>query len=220
MKKVLPLVFFVSLLTSCTSTSVKVEIDEKSYQTDQYEITLEVPRIKTDIPYQSQFNSDYLTISDKILNTFSEESLKSDEEKDRLTMKQDIKLNRENILSIVGHIEAFVDDSHPKRFRIVKNIDLEGQRELTFSDLFLDSEFKTRINAFIKTRMQESPDQFLSLWKTPEVTDDQDFYLSPDGVVIFYPPYELSYYSKGFIEIEIPYDELESYLIPEILALK
>lgn len=220
MKKVLCLALSLCFFTGCSKSAVKLEKEKKEYETDDYKVSMEIPQIKTDIPYQTQFNSDYLTLSDEIFNTFSAEAVKSDTPKDQLTMEQEIKLNKKNILSIVGHIEAFTGGAQNQLYRITKNIDLEGQRELKFPDLFTDGEYINRINSYIDTKMRENPNQFTSLWKVPKVTEDQEFYLSPKGVVIYYPPYELSYYAKGFIEIEIPYEELEGYLIPQIIALK
>ena len=203
------------LLTGCSKSSVKIEMDKKEYETDGYKITMEIPSIKTDIPYQTQFNSDYLKISDEIFNNFSKESEKSDTPKDQLTMEQEIKLNKNNILSIVGHIEAFTGGSQNQLFRIAKNIDLENQKELSFSDLFTDEEYKIRINAYIETKMKEDPNEFSSLWKVPKVVEDQEFYLSPKGVVIYFPPYELSYYARGFIDFTIPYEEVRKYMKDE-----
>ena len=206
--------------TGCQKSSVKIEINKKDYETTDYKISMEIPEIKTDIPYRDKFNSDYLTLADDIFNTFSAEAIKSEAIKDNFCMVQEIKLNKKNILSIVGHIEAFTGGSQNQLYRITKNIDLTNCRELKFSDLFCDTEYKNRINSYIKTKIQEDPDRFSHLWKTPVAKDNLDFYLSTKGVVIYFPPYELSYYSKGFIEIEIPYDELEGYLIPQIQALK
>ena len=220
MKKVLFLALCVCLLTGCSMSSVKIETQKKEYETTDYKISMDIPQIKTDIPYRDKFNADYQSLSDEIFNTFSAEAINSEATKDLLTMVQEIKLNKKNILSVVGHIEAFTGGAQNQLYRVTRNIDLANCRELEFVDLFTDTEYQSRINSYIKTKMQEDPEQFSSLWKTPQVSDNQEFFLSPDGVVIFFPPYELSYYSKGFVEITIPYDELEGYLIPEILALK
>ena len=220
MKKVLFLALGICFITGCSKSSVKIETQNKEYETEDYKISMEIPEIKTDIPYQSQFNSDYLSLAGDIFNTFSDEAIKSEAKKDTLTLKQEVKLNKKDILSITGHIEAFTGGSQNQLYRITKNIDLQKCRELSFPDLFTDKGYINRINSYIKTKMKEEPDRFLGLWKVPVATKNQEFYLSPKGVVIYYPPYELSYYSKGFIEIEIPYEELEGYLIPQIQALK
>ena len=80
--------------------------------------------------------------------------------------------------------------------------------------MFNDNTYVNRINSYISSLLQTNPEKFDELWKIPTVSENQDFYITSQGIVIFYPPYELSYYSKGFVEIEIPYKEIESYLNP------
>ena len=44
------------------------------------------------------------------------------------------------------------------------------------------------------------------------VSFDSPFYLNEDGVVIYFGPYELAPYAAGFVEIVVPYEELELYV--------
>ena len=48
-------------------------------------------------------------------------------------------------------------------------------------------------------------------------SDEQNeyFYFTDKGIVIFYPPYELSYYSRGFVDFTIDYEDLYGYIKPE-----
>ena len=96
----------------------------------------------------------------------------------------------------------------------IKNIDTKNGVYLSFKDMFNDNTYLNRINSYISSLLQTNPEKFDELWKTPTVSENQNFYITSQGIVIFYPPYELSYYSKGFVEIEIPYKEIESYLNP------
>ena len=59
--------------------------------------------------------------------------------------------------------------------------------------------------------------EYSDLWEKPIITDAQNeyFYFNDKGIVIFYPPYELSYYARGFVEFVIPYEDLYGYLKPE-----
>lgn len=41
---------------------------------------------------------------------------------------------------------------------------------------------------------------------------DSPFYLKEDGLVIYFGPYDLAPYAAGFVEIVVPYDELELYV--------
>ena len=44
------------------------------------------------------------------------------------------------------------------------------------------------------------------------VSLDSPFYLNEDGVVIYFGPYELAPYAAGFVEILVPYEELELFV--------
>ena len=41
---------------------------------------------------------------------------------------------------------------------------------------------------------------------------ESPFYLSEDGLVIYYGPYDLAAYAAGFVEIVVPYENLEMYV--------
>ena len=41
---------------------------------------------------------------------------------------------------------------------------------------------------------------------------DSPFYLTEDGLVIYYGPYNLAPYAAGFVEIVVPYEDLELYV--------
>ena len=64
-------------------------------------------------------------------------------------------------------------------------------------------------------------DEYSDIWEKPVVGEAQNenFYLSNGGLVLYYKPYELSYYSRGFVEFTIPYSELYGYLKPEYAVL-
>ena len=63
--------------------------------------------------------------------------------------------------------------------------------------------------------------EYADIWEQPVIGEEQNecFYLTDDGLVIYYPPYELSYYARGFVEFVIPYSELYGYLKPEYVLL-
>lgn len=215
MKRIIITVLFLTILCGCSKDSVKIEMKDKIYEGNGYKITMEIPEIHDDSEFSNNFNSEYITLADKMLNDFSSEAEKSDISNDYLNLKQEIKFNKNGIISIVGNCKAFTDSSHETLSRIVKNIDIKNQRNILLNNLFNDNEYITRINSYIEVMMQTNPDNFTGLWKTPVISENQNFYITQNGIVIFYNPYELSYYSKGFVEIEIPYEELESYLNPE-----
>ena len=47
----------------------------------------------------------------------------------------------------------------------------------------------------------------------------EQFYLNGKNIVIVYPPYELSYYERGFVEIPLDLESMSGYLKPEYRCL-
>lgn len=45
------------------------------------------------------------------------------------------------------------------------------------------------------------------------VNMESEFYLTEDGIVFFYGPYELACYAAGFQEVTIPYEEFDLRII-------
>lgn len=215
MKRIIAAAAAALVLCGCSQDSVKVEIKEKEYEEAGYKVYMEVPEIEGNSDFIKTFNADYTALADEMLKKFSEEAEKSDIPNDSMEFKQSISLNQNGILSIVGECEAFTGGPHGILSRVVRNIDIKNAREISLSDLFTDEEYVNRINSYIEVLMEEKPADFADLWKTPAVAENQGFYLTGKGIVLFYPPYELSYYSKGFVEIEIPYDELGGFLNPD-----
>jgi len=189
-------------------------MNTKSYSGNGYSITMEIPEIQDDSGFSPQFNSEYIALGDTILNNFIAEAEKTENAEDTLNISQEIKFNKNKILSIIGNCEAYTGGTHKTQSRILKNTDLETGKNISFNELFNDGAYIDRINSYISTLLETNPEKFNELWKIPTVSENQDFYITADGIVIYYPPYELSYYSKGFVEIEIPYEEIESYLKP------
>ncbi len=215
MKKILLAGSLILIISGCSVNSEKIEIKKTQYNQEGYSITMEIPKFTGNSEFISNFNNQYTELSESIVNTFSQEAEKSDIPKDSLEFTQRVNLNKNGVISITGDCTAFTGGPHGTLSRIAKNVDITGEKVLTLKDLFSDGEYVKRLNSYIETLMKENPGDFTDLWKIPTIGDDQGFFLTENGIVIFYPPYELSYYSKGFVEIEIPYRELESYLNPE-----
>lgn len=213
--KIIAAAAFLAVLYACSSESVKIEIKEKTYEEDGYSIVMEYPLLYGNSDFIREINSEYSRLSGKILDDFSAEAERSAVPRDTLTIEQKTTFNKNGILSIVGECEAFTGGPHPTLGRIVRNYDIKNSKAITPGDLFTDSGYINRINSYIESLIREHPADFRDLWKKPVMSDEREFYISQNGIVIYFPPYELSYYSKGFVEIEIPIDEIESYMCPE-----
>lgn len=91
--------------------------------------------------------------------------------------------------------------------------DLKTGREYQLEDLFKEnSGWKQFINDYIKNEIKEK--DILLFEDTPfeSIDENQEFYLKPDSLVIFYQQYAYTCYAYGFLIFEITYEQLKDYL--------
>ena len=211
--KILIVPIILIFLYGCSDNTINIY--EKKYSGEGYEVSMEIPELREDTDFANKFNSEYITFADNTLNSFIAEAENTATSTDSLSLKQEIKFNKNGLASIVGDCETFTGGPHTTSEKIVKNIDTKNGIFLSFKEMFSDDTHVNRINSYISTLLETNPEKFDELWKTPTVSENQNFYITPHGLVLLYPPYELSYYSKGLVELEIPYKEIESYLNPD-----
>lgn len=178
-------------------------------------ITVEIPKFKGfgDNAFEKELNQSCEKDIDERIRAFSKES----GEDGKFELKQEIKRNKAPAVSVVGEIYAYTGGVRGTYERIVKNIDVVKNEELELPDLFEDGAYKDKLNTELEKTAQNNPEEYSDLWKKPQISDDcrADFYLTDKELVIFYPPYELSYFSKGFVEFSIPYENIKGYLKEE-----
>lgn len=216
---------FVLLIAGCSFTKPGISLTEKKYETDTSSVEVQIPEFKnfSDKEFEEKLNAEYNDTINKWLEDFSEKSTKnsSGSEKCLFRITQTLKFNSAPFLSLVGDVYFFTEGIHGTSSRLVKNIDTVKNTELKLSDLFSDSAYETLINRKITEMLETNAEEYHDLWEKPVLSSihQEFFYLSDDGLVIFYPPYELSYYARGFVEFCIPYSELSGYLKPEYKSL-
>ena len=217
--------FLIIIIAGCAGSKPGVNISEKKYETDTSSIEVQTPEFKNfpDSEFEEKLNTDYENKINSWLKDFSGKSSENTPsgEKCMFRLKQELKFNSGQILSLVGDIYIFTEGIHGSSSRITKNIDTQRSIELHLSDLFDDDSYPTAINREINDILEKNPDEYHDLWEKPVLSSihQEFFYLSNKGLVIFFPPYELSYYARGFVEFCIPYDELSGYLRPEYRTL-
>ncbi len=215
LKKAAVLIGLVFLLCGCNGSKLKIDIIKNDASTDGAKIYTEVAEIEGSSEFIKQVNTEIAEGIREETVKFQERAMESETDDDELKIKQTVAFSQNGIVSIIIDCEEFTGGAHGELKRKVKNLDLQKECEISFPDLFCDDSYPTRINAYIEQEMTEKPNKYADLWKRPLVGGEQEFYLTKNGVVVFYPPYELSYYSRGFVEFEIPYAELEGYLKEE-----
>lgn len=204
------------LLLSACGKGVKITEIDKSYETESQLATVQIPQISglASKDLENAVNDEFTTVTNELLNKFSEAAKKTGE-KSRFEMQTTEYFNKNGLLSMVTDYEYFARKSHKSRFRIAKNIDTEGCIELSLSDLFEDDGYIDALNAMLFYAVAAEPEKYADLWAKPKIMQNQGFYIDGENLVLYYPPYELSYYERGFVEIPVPIEELLTYMRPE-----
>lgn len=202
------------LLVSCNAKP-KINMVYNNYETDYSEVKIQTPKI--DIPNDSEF-------SDRINELFDEETCKAVKEFDKnaananiaakseFNISQKVNYNKNDFISITEEIYTYTGGAHGMTVRHTRNIDVLKKQEICLDDLFAEEGYENTLNRMIKELINNNAEEYGELWQKPEIRKNQDFYITDDDLVIYYQPYELSYYARGFVEFPLKLTELKGYL--------
>ncbi len=117
-----------------------------------------------------------------------------------------IKRFDDKIVSIVFEDHAYTGGAHGIPSRRVINYDVKNKKLLKLCDIFEKGvDWKPQINKFVREYFKRVP----TLSKFESIDDDQDFYITSWGIVVFFAPYEYTPYAQGFPEIPISFHSLK-----------
>ena len=123
--------------------------------------------------------------------------------------------NDGRFFSTVTQVDYCAQSTHKNSFRITKNIDVEKCAEISLSELFEGDEYIDMINSRLDAQVSDNPKKYAGLWEKPRLLENQEFYITEESLVLCYPPYKLSYYERGFIEIPLSISDMSGYLKEE-----
>ena len=134
---------------------------------------------------------------------------------------QDVKYNENDFISVVSDTYQYTGGAHGSTVWSAKNIDTLTGEQILLGDLFEDNNYKLALDRLIEQEVTDNPGDYSDLWEKPQIkeSNQHDFYISDDGLVIFYQPYDLSYYARGFVEFTIDYADISGYLKEEYRRL-
>ncbi|MDD6735599.1 MAG: DUF3298 domain-containing protein [Clostridiales bacterium] len=213
--KILSAAMLCALLCSCAGR-VTVEMIDKSYATDSVKVNAQIPQL-SGLPgkdLQESVNKEIFSAATELLDSFSQ-SAKETGEQSVFDMQTTEYYNRNNFLSLVTQIDYFARKTHKNSCRITKNINAAEGCEIRLGDLFEDDGYIDTLNAQIEREITEHPEKYADLWQKPRITQNQCFYIDGSHLVLYYPPYELSYYERGFVEIPVNLEDLSICLKEE-----
>lgn len=163
----------------------------------------------TDTSVQKQINEQLETLfTESRANITAEDGLSVDD--------SFVAAQTKNLLTItMSGYDYFEGAAHGMPIKEYYFIDITTGEFYDFKDLFLKgSNYADTINNFIRTKMAES-DTEQSMYFPEDftgITDAQHFYLSENGIVIYFYPYEIAAYAAGFPEFLISFDDLKDSL--------
>ena len=117
-------------------------------------------------------------------------------------------------LSFVQQNYEYSGGAHGMPFWNGYTFDLETGEQLQLSDIVEndDLQIKEIVTGYFEQMYEKEPDAYWddAVDVVREYASLQSpFYLSEEGIVFYYGPYELAPYAGGFIEIVIPYNEVK-----------
>lgn len=200
----------------------------KGYKTNEIELNtdsymINAQSVQFEPLEDNPINNDIEAEIEKWINDFETkvngQKIKS-EELPNMQIRQKIYTKNADILSMVTEKYAYTGGPHGNTWWVARNYDIKNKTYINFEDLFYDLEYKKIVNGILSKMVEENPD-YQDLWEQPRVKDgkNDNFYILDKSIVLFFEPYELSYYAKGIVEFPIEANELRGYLKEEYLNM-
>jgi hypothetical protein len=126
--------------------------------------------------------------------------------------------NQNGLLSITVDYYQFTGGAHGATERRPYNYDLETGTELSLQDLFKAGvNYKEILNREIAAQIKANPEG--GYFTQPEmgfetIGDNQPFYLTDGGLVVYFAQYEIAPYVAGIPEFKIPFSLLKDSVEP------
>lgn len=128
------------------------------------------------------------------------------------SMSYRLTLQTEDLVSIVRsyYANSVTGAAHPSNFQFSETFDLSTGEKLALDDCFTDPDAgRTRVLDLLE---QKGADAGYSRAVLEAELNDTYFYLSDQGLVIYYQPDTLAPYAAGLLEFTLPYADLQDLL--------
>lgn len=221
---------------------IEEKIESENSEFFKSDIKYPYLKLKSEYNNKKDENLDNLkTINNEILNTINnfkgnikkasqeyKDMYNKDSSKDKnikyqyeAVSKYELGYNKNNILSIPITMYEFTGGAHGLTNIKSFNYDLKKGKQFELKELFKsDSNYKEIINNYISKEIEKNPSIYFggSNDGFKGISDNQNYYISEEGIVIYFDLYEIAPYSTGIPMFTITWDEIINYLEnPEIV---
>lgn len=156
-------------------------------------------------------------INNKLYELFIEPR-KNITENDQLSVEDSFTSNLQKQLLVInqnGYDYPF-GAAHGMPIKNYYHFNIDTGEFYTLKDLFIKNcDYVTKINSIIIEMMEEQEinnDSMLFPDSFDTIAKDHNFYLTKDGLVIYFYPYEIAAYAAGFPEFIIPFEKLSDII--------
>lgn len=198
----------VCILTSC-GNGIKVGLESKEYQTDGKYATFTVPTFEDESEFVSQITDEIEEKTAELLDNFIKSEFVS-----KLDINTEVTHNDGRVVSVVMEGEVSGDKPHGEKLRIARTYDFEEEKVVALAELFMDDSWQMLIDNKMRELVEGGTDGYDELWEIPtaKLLNKENFYIKDGELVIYFPPYELSYYRRGYVEFNFTPQELARVL--------
>jgi hypothetical protein len=132
-------------------------------------------------------------------------------------MTFEVLVNLNDFISIFVDIYEFTGGAHGNTGRRADTWSLKTGRHMQLADLFSGA-WQNVIFSSILSQINEQLSKGMNIYfddyqkNVFKYFDEKNFYLTPEGVAVYYPLYTIAPYSSGIVTFIIPYSEFDGML--------
>lgn len=194
---------------------------ESSSSSPKFEIYTPQLNGLSDGDVQSLVNTGLTVMPEKILNEYRQAAAYIDKEiraNDRntalikalvLMINYDVKMLTTKTFSIVQQGYMYSGGAHGITTTIAKTFNLKTGAPYHLSDLFDSDDYVQEINTIIAKEIVNRNKQ--GVYHFNGLQNDQQFFITKEGLFILFQQYEIAPYSEGIITFFIPYSRLKNF---------
>ena len=126
-----------------------------------------------------------------------------------------VTFNKNHILSLIVKLIGFTGESYPEFDNLYNyNYDLLTGNTLTLKDIFRDNINVTEVvSSYVNYKIQQNPGMYHTNIKV-EIPEAQSFYLTEDGIVIYFGLDEITPKELGIPKFKMMFNKFEPYINP------
>ncbi|MFZ7102487.1 MAG: PdaC/SigV domain-containing protein [Peptococcaceae bacterium] len=221
-------------LESIKENALTIGTEKENIETNKIKITLQFPQIEglDDKSVQDRINS----VFKKAAEDARDEGLKNAEylqdvdgdtgspHKYETYFDYKLKYNQNGLLSVTFLNYQYTGGAHGLTVQSSRTFNLKTGEEYQLKDLIKsDADYVTFISGIVKKQIAERakegilPEQPLTPFEA--IKNEQDFYLSNNGPVVYFQLYEYFPYVAGIQEFAVDFSELKDMLKPDFSFL-